>query len=76
MVDTGKSRLLAQVFGLGRIRPAVFDEVCSTLTKLKINLLPDTLLSDVKHPIIIKRPCVVVRLSTDNDQLYTIEVRL
>lgn len=48
VVDTGKLCLPAQVFGLERIVPAVFDEVRSALTELEIDLLPD-----VQHPVIL-----------------------
>ena len=60
VVDTGKSRLLAQVFGLEFIQLASFDEVRSALAELEIGLLSDALFPDVKHPVIVERPCVPV----------------
>ena len=76
VVDTGKTRLPAQVSGLELILPAILDEVRSALTELKIDLLPDALLTDVQHPVIVEWSAVPVRLSADDDQFHTVQVWL
>ena len=60
IIDTGQTRLSAQIFGLELILPAIFYEMRFALAELEIDLLPDALLPDVKHSVIVERPCVPV----------------
>ncbi len=73
-VDISLPCLAAQFPDIERIFSAVFYKMCPTLPELKMDPRTDTLLSDSKHPFIIKRPGVPVRLTSDNDQFYSVQI--
>ena len=50
--------------------------MCSALSKLKGDILTDTLFPQVKHPGIVDRPCIGVRLSTHDNKFNIVKIAL
>ena len=76
VIDAGKARLAAQVSGLERIAPAVFDKVGAALAKFEADVFADALRTQIEDPVVVEGSGVPVGLSADDHQLHAVQIRL
>ena len=76
IIDVCLFRLRAQILLLESVFSAVFNEVRSALAELEGYILPDTLLPQGKHPVVIHGPGTSVGFASGYHQFHTGQILL